>query len=81
MVEFYSYCSLRAKLSLIRNIRVLENSIFYAPFVTSIGIVFCFSRFLLLLVSFLYRLYFINALFKFKNLELWLVTLKIVVSF
>ena len=74
MVEFYSYCSLRAKLSL------LENSIFYSLFVTSCGIVFCFSRFLLLLVSFLYRLYFINALFKFKNLELWLVTLIIVIN-
>ena len=74
MVEFYSYCSLRAKLSL------LENSILYALFVTSSGIVFCFSRFLLLLVSFLYRLYFINASFKFKNLELWLVTLIIVVN-
>ena len=67
MVEFYSYCSLRAKLSL------LENLIFYALFVTCSGIVFCFSRFLLLLVSFLYRLY-------FKNLELWLVTLIIVVN-
>ena len=74
MVEFYSYCSLRAKLSL------LENSIFYALFVTSSGIAFSFPRFLLLLVSFLYRLYFINALFKFKNLELWLVTLIIVVN-
>ena len=74
MVGFYSYCFLRAKLSL------LENSIFYALFVTSSGIVFCFSRFLLLIVSFLYRFYFINALFKFKNLELWLVTLIIVVN-